>query len=290
MTNLARPPFVTGLAELAPSYRFLLCDVWGVVHDGVHAHAPATAALARFRETGGRVLLITNAPRRKAQVVAMLDRLGAERTAYDDLLTSGEAAREYLAARPGVRVFHVGPGRDMSIYEDLPIVLSGETQAELISCTGLFDDEKETPEDYDPALKRWAERGLTMLCANPDKVVERGHKLLWCAGAIAERYRAIGGSTVVVGKPHPPIYAAALAHLSAIAGRPVASAEVLAIGDGMETDIRGAVTATIDVLFVTGGIHVASFGERDAPDLASVHALLAAERLAARALIPRLAW
>ena len=290
MTNATEPPLISGLAELAPLYRFLLCDVWGVVHNGISAHRPAVAALARFRAEGGRVVLITNAPRPKSEVVAQLDRLGAARAAYDEVVTSGEAARDYLAARPGSRIFHLGPPRDLPLYHGLPVTLTGEADAELVSCTGLFDDETETPDDYAGRLAGWRERGLPMLCVNPDKVVERGDRLVWCAGAIAERYAAIGGETIVVGKPHAPIYATAFARMAAIAGGPVPKSAVLAIGDAIETDLRGACDAGLDVLFVTGGIHAALFGARERPELASVHAVVRDNRLAARAILPRLVW
>ena len=290
MTNTATPAFVTGLAELAPAYGALLCDVWGVVHNGIQAHPAATDALIRYRAMGGAVLLVTNAPRPKAGVVSVLDRLGVPRDSYDDVLTSGDAARSVLSARPGARIFHVGPDRDLAIYDSLPLSVVGEDACEVISCTGLFDDQTETPDDYQERLARWQARGLTMVCVNPDVVVESGGRLLWCAGALAERYRALGGETIVVGKPYTPVYDEALARIAGIAGRPVARESVLAIGDGIDTDVRGAVGQGIDVLFVTGGIHVADLGDRDVPDLGKVHALLATAGLSARSVIARLVW
>ncbi len=290
MTNTATPAFVTGLSELATGYRALLCDVWGVVHDGERAHLPSTKALSRFRDGGGIVLLITNAPRPKAGVQSLFDRLGVPHDCYDDIITSGVVAREMLAQRPGARVFHVGPERDLPIYEGLTLSLVGEDACELISCTGLFHDDHETPDDYRERLASWHARKLPMLCVNPDIVVERGDRLIWCAGALAERYRELGGETIVVGKPYAPIYEAALARVAEIAGGPVARDSVLAIGDGIDTDIRGAVGQGIDALFVANGIHAAVFGERDAPDLAKVHAFLATAGLGAHAVIKRLVW
>lgn len=290
MSNTTRPPLISGLAEIAPGYRILLCDVWGVVHNGLAAYPDAGKALAEFRWQGGIVLLITNAPRPKADVVKQLDRYGLERGAYDDVMTSGEASREVLAERPGAKVFHLGPERDLPLYAGLDLVLTDEEQVELISCTGLFDDETETPEDYVERMTRWVARGLPMLCVNPDRVVERGSRLLWCAGAMADRYKAMGGETIVVGKPHPPIYVTAMHRLGEIAGRQVAKSEVLAIGDGPETDIRGAVDAGIDVLFITAGINAEAFGHRDRPDAEAVDAFLEEHRLAARAYMPQLVW
>lgn len=290
MSNTTRPPLISGLAEIATGYRILLCDVWGVVHNGVAAYPGAGKALAEFRRQGGIVLLITNAPRPKAEVVKQLDRYGLERGAYDDVMTSGEASRENLAERPGTRVFHLGPERDLPLYTGLDLVLTGDEQADLICCTGLFDDETETPDDYDERMTGWIARGLPMLCVNPDRVVERGPRLIWCAGAMADRYTAIGGETIVVGKPHPPIYVTAMRRLGEIAGRTVAKSEVLAIGDGPETDIRGAVQAGIDVLFVTAGINAETFGHRDRPNPEAVHAFIERHRLAARAYTPQLVW
>jgi HAD superfamily hydrolase (TIGR01459 family) len=290
MPNTPRPAATSGLSELAPLYRHILCDVWGVVHDGVSAFPAAGEALARFRRGGGRVLLITNAPRPKKIVLQQLDRLGVDRAAYDDVLTSGEASRGFLAARPGIKVLHVGAERDLPLFDGLDVVLSEAPDAELIACTGLFDDETETPEDYDERLAEWNALELPMLCVNPDLVVERGPKLVWCAGAIAARYAAIGGETIVIGKPHAPIYATALKRLSDLAGGPVERSAVLAIGDGVETDVRGAVQSEIDVLFVAGGIHAELFGERGRPAAEAIGSFLAESGLGARAFIPRLVW
>ena len=290
MTNTPSPAFVSGLAVLAPSYQALLCDVWGVVHDGARAHLPATDALVRFRARGGKVLLITNAPRPKAGVVSLLDRLGVTPDAYDDVISSGVVASGLLAGKPGIRIFHVGPERDLPIYDGLELVLTGEDDCEMISCTGLFDDESETPDDYQASFARWRARNLPMLCVNPDIVVERGDRLIWCAGALAERYRELNGETIVVGKPYAPIYEAALARLAEMNGSEIPRSSVLAIGDGLDTDVRGAVGQGIDVLFVTGGIHAAVFGGRESPDPDAVHAFLRTAGLGASALMTRLVW
>ncbi|HMN85971.1 MAG TPA: TIGR01459 family HAD-type hydrolase [Bauldia sp.] len=290
MTNTATPPAVAGLSALAPKYRYLLSDVWGVVHDGVHAFPAAVEAMERFREGGGQVVLITNAPRMKEQVLSHFDQLGVDRHAFDGLVTSGEAAHAWLKARPGARVLHLGPERDLPIYAGLDIRLSGESDAEIVSCTGLYDDETETPDDYADRFARWRAAGLPFLCANPDRIVERGHRLIWCAGALAEAYAAKGGETILIGKPHAPIYETALARFAELAGGPVDKAAILAVGDGAETDIRGANRAGLDVLFITGGIHADSFGDRARPDPARVDAFLGGAGLAARAHMPRLSW
>jgi HAD superfamily hydrolase (TIGR01459 family) len=290
LPNTPYPVPASGLSELAPLYRHLICDVWGVVHDGISAFPAAGEALARFRRAGGRVILLTNAPRPKRIVVEQLDRFGVDRAAYDDVVTSGEASRDFIAARPGVKVLYVGPARDLTLLEGLDAVLTEARDAELIVCTGLFDDNAETPEDYDARLADWNGLELPMLCVNPDLVVERGPKLVWCAGALAARYVAMGGETIVIGKPHAPIYATALARLSELAGTLVGRDEVLAIGDGVETDVRGAVQSAIDVLFVAGGIHAELFGERSRPAAEAIGTFLARNGLGARAFIPRLTW
>ncbi|MBZ0227656.1 MAG: TIGR01459 family HAD-type hydrolase [Bauldia sp.] len=290
MSNSPRPPAVSGLAELASDYRFLLSDVWGVVHDGVRAFPKAVAALVEFRRAGGKVVLITNAPRMKPQVLAQLEHFGIDSAAFDELVTSGEAAHDYLRARPGLRVHHLGPERDLPVYEGLDLTLTGDADADMISCTGLFDDEAETPDDYASRFAVWRAAGLPMLCVNPDKVVERGNRLVWCAGALAEAYAAISGETIIVGKPHAPIYATAFSRFAALAGRTVDPRSILAIGDGAETDLRGADNAGLDVLFISGGIHADAFGARDNPDPALVAGFFEKAGLRACAYMPRLAW
>jgi HAD superfamily hydrolase (TIGR01459 family) len=223
-------------------------------------------------------------------VETQLDGLGVPRGAYDDIITSGDVARDYLASRPGVRVLSIGPDRDRSAFEGLDIQMVGEGEAELIACTGLVDDDRETPDDYAPRFRRLVERRLPMLCLNPDVVVERGDRLVWCAGALAALYRDLGGETVQVGKPHAPIYIAALERLARLAGRPVSPTAVLAVGDGAETDLRGANHAGIDVLFITAGIHAANFGTRDHPQSNAVATFLTDAGLVAVAFTPLLVW
>jgi HAD superfamily hydrolase (TIGR01459 family) len=284
------PPPVSGLSELASRYDFLLCDVWGVVHNGVAVFPAAAAALARFRAEGGRVILLSNAPRQSSIIVGQLASLGVPGDAYDSVLTSGDVARSYLAARPGEKTFFIGPDRDLAVIDDLPVARTAESDATLIVCTGLVDDDHETPDDYADLLAEFAARGVPMLCANPDKVVKRGERLIWCAGALADRYRLLGGVTIEVGKPFAPIYAAAATRLAELAGRPVELSSVLAIGDGLETDVRGAVGRDIDVLFVTSGIHALEIDPQGRADAGSVARFLGTAGLRARGFIPHLIW
>lgn len=285
------PLLVSGLSALAPSYRAVLCDVWGVLHNGVAAFPAACEALARFRsETGGIVVLITNAPRPTGSVLTQLEALGVPLDVFDDVVTSGDVTRHLLAATRDRPVFHIGPARDLTLFEGLDIRLVDEDEAGQVVCTGFRDDENETPEDYRDQMERLAARGLPFLCANPDIVVERGTRLVWCAGALARLYEDIGGTVTILGKPHAPIYEEAVARVARIAGEKVAREQILAVGDGLPTDIRGAVANEIDVLFITGGIHGADFGPVEAPDEALVRRRLAEEGLSAQAAVPHLCW
>ncbi len=290
MTNTTSPIAVSGLSELAPQYRAVLCDVWGVIHNGVRSFPRACDALERYRAQGGVVVLITNAPRTSHFIVEQMGTLGVSPDCYDAIVTSGDVTRALLAERGAAKTFHVGNEREKTLYEGLELQLVGEEDAELISCTGLFNDTVETPDDYDERFAAWRRRDLPMICANPDIVVERGDRFVWCAGSLAERYKALGGTSFVAGKPNPPIYEAALKKAAAILGSPIGKEQVVAIGDGAPTDLRGACEQALDVLFVTGGIHSASFGPTEAPEAAAVHRFLAEKELGARAFIPHLAW
>lgn len=282
--------FIERFAPLAAGYRALLCDVWGVVHNGIAATPEATAALQQFRETGGTVVLISNAPRPGAGVIELLDRLAVPRSAYDRVVTSGEVARSLVASNPATAIHHIGPGRDRPIFSGLDVDLVPLDRAGYVVCTGLFDDDTETPEDYRGMLQQMQARGLVLLCANPDLVVERGDRLVYCAGALAELYHELGGEVVYTGKPHGPIYDEALAAVAAIRGTPPPRAQVLAIGDSVRTDLKGASAAGLDSLFITAGIHAEELGDRDNPDLDRLSLIFAQAGVTPRAVMRRLAW
>lgn len=289
--NANTPLLIPGLSALAGDYSGILCDVWGVVHNGVMSFAQASDALERYRaETGGAVVLITNAPRPSAPVHAQLQALGVSPAAYDGIVTSGDVTRVHLNELGAVGVYHIGPDRDLPLFDETPVRIGSEEDAAAVVCTGLFDDTVETPDDYRDRFARLVETGMPMICANPDIVVERGNSLIWCAGALARLYEDLGGSVKILGKPHAPIYDEALKRLGDIAGAPMDRRKVLAIGDGLPTDIRGAVSQDIDVLFISGGIHATDFGPTDAPDEALIRRRLAEEGLSARAAVPRLMW
>lgn len=286
-TAISPPREIAGLSELAGSYRVLLCDVWGVLHNGERAHADAVEALIAFRRAGGIVLLISNAPRPGAAVDDQLVKFGVDLECRDGIITSGDAAHAYVAERPGAKIYHLGPAWDHFIYEDLPVRLVGLDEADYVGCVGLVDDRTETVADYEPLLQAMAERDLTMLCANPDLVVERGSQIVPCAGALAARYEELGGKAVIVGKPHRPIYQQAMARIAELAGRSVEPDEVLAIGDGIGTDLIGANSFGLDVLFVATGIHA---GDHQSGEAEAVGRLLASKGASATAFTHRLRW
>lgn len=283
---------VPGLSAIAADYKGILCDVWGVIHNGVTVNPGSYEALSRFRaEQGGRVVLITNAPRPAGPIHTQLADLGLKRDAYDAIVTSGDVTRQLLLDKGVTKIIHLGPERDYSLYEGTGIELVEDPgQAGMIVCTGLVDDTRETPEDYHDRLKELSGHGLSMVCANPDIVVERGDTLIWCAGALARDYKAFGGEVTILGKPYAPIYEAAVTALDKLLGETTDKREILAVGDGLPTDIRGAVDQDLDVLFITAGIHAADFGDTEAPDEDKVVARLKEEGLRARAAMARLAW
>ena len=254
------PPIVASFADLAPRYDLVLCDVWGVLHNGVVGSQPAADALKRARDAGTTVILVSNAPRPAEGVARILDGFRIPRDAYDAIVTSGMVTNALLGARPGVKMWHLGPERDLGIYDGLDLTRTSFEAAELIVCTGLFDDTVETPEDYAETLKAARGRNLPFICANPDIVVERGGDLIWCAGAIAEAYAELGGDVVFCGKPHRPIYETAFATASKLRGEPVDPARAIAIGDALRTDLAGALGFGIDCLFVAAGIHAGELG------------------------------
>ena len=268
-----RPATIASLDEISGRYAAILCDVWGVLHNGVRHFEPAAAALAAARERCLAVVLLTNAPRPHGGVEAQLASLAVPQAAWDRVVTSGDVTRELVGAGPR-RVFHLGPDRDLSLYDGLDIDIVEEFEANSVVCTGLFDDETETPQDYADMLQRMRARNLPMVCANPDIAVERGDRIIWCAGALARDYGQLGGRTLIAGKPHAPIYAAALKAAGDVLGRELRRDEVLAIGDGMLTDIKGASDNGIDVLYVSGGIHARDYGHPDNPEPDELQAFL----------------
>ncbi|MFN3282405.1 MAG: TIGR01459 family HAD-type hydrolase [Tabrizicola sp.] len=286
MTEILR-----SLADLTGRYDAVFCDLWGCLHNGKAAYPAAVAALRGFRASGGRVVLLTNAPRPMSSVVAQLDGLSVPRDAWDLIVTSGDAAQMgMLSGAVGHRVHHIGAPKDEAFFTDFagdlaayaatqpPIERVPLREAQGIVCTGLRDDLTETPDDYRAALLLGKTLDLPMLCANPDIVVDLGDRRLYCAGALAQAYEAMGGRTLYFGKPHPPIYDLARRRL-AEAGAP-ADPAILCIGDGISTDIRGGIGEGLDTLFITGGLEADRFGpDPENPDPARLEAWLDGQQL-----------
>ena len=281
--------FIERFSPLASDYDVLLCDVWGVVHNGIAASMDAGDALARFRAGGGTVILITNAPYPADAVQRFLDRLAVRRDAYDAITSSGDVTRSIVEARIAEGVFHLGPPRDLPLLA--VVTFAPVESADYVVCSGLFDDATETPENYRDMLAFMRTRSLFMVCANPDVFVERGDALVYCAGALADAYVALGGEALYCGKPHAPIYKAALDKAALLRGGEVPPlARVLAIGDSIRTDLKGAAAFGVDCLFVVSGLHAEQFGSFEAPDLAGVKVMLAVAGAVPKAVIRGLVW
>jgi len=279
--------FVERLRDLVDGVEVILSDIWGVVHNGLEAFPEACEALHTYRKRGGTVILITNAPRPADSVQRQLQKLHVADDTYDAIVSSGDLTRHYVADHPGRKVFWLGPERDNSIHRGLNPVLSPLEQADYIVCTGLIDDETESAEDYRPMMQKALQRKLPLICANPDIVVERGDRLIYCAGAIAELYRELGGEVIFYGKPHRTIYERAIALAAEHGGHEIELDRVLAIGDSVRTDLTGAHGFGIDCLFVTRGIHSEEFEGIDQLDPASVKELFGHPP---RALTRELKW
>ncbi|MCC7345984.1 MAG: TIGR01459 family HAD-type hydrolase [Variibacter sp.] len=277
-------------SALSSHYDLVLSDVWGVVHNGAHHWPDACEALRRFRSRGGTVVLISNAPRPAERLKLQLDGYGVPRTTYDGVISSGDVTVAEIAARPGQPVCHIGPARDLGLFADLDAPRAPAEEAAYVVCSGLFDDDVETPEDYRALLQILLAREVPMICANPDLVVERGDRLIYCAGAVADLYGQMGGPVTYAGKPHPAIYREALALAARLRGAETPRQRVLAIGDSIRTDVTGAVAQGIDSLFITSGIHAEELGGRADPDLLALKRLFDAAKVHPRAVTRTLVW
>ena len=279
---------IRSLSDLAGQYDALFCDLWGCLHNGITPFPAAVAALQSFRAGGGRVILVTNAPRPKSSVVKQLDAMGLPRDTWDDVATSGDASQlAMLSGAVGTRVHHIGAPKDEPFFtafeDDLRDLAAPTTitrvpldQAQGIVCTGLADDLTETPDDYRAQLLLGKTMGLKMLCANPDLIVDMGERRLYCAGALAAEYQQMGGEALYYGKPHPPIYDLARRRLG------LDDPRILCVGDGIGTDVQGGVAEGLDTLFITGGIAAKEFGADSAnPDKGLLDTYLQNQQLSA---------
>lgn len=281
---------MTSLSTLAPRYDAILSDVWGVVHNGVAAHRSACDALTAYRDKGGRVVLITNAPRPSGPIVDMLDALEVPRSAYDAIVSSGDMTRLMLEDYRGRTIHYVGPpGENDSLFEGLDITLGSAEEAVALVVTDL-DTDDDTPDMYAARMALWLRRNLPMIVANPDRVVEHGDRIIYCGGALADLYEARGGRILMAGKPYRPIYTEALRLAEKAAGRALDKARVLAIGDSIRTDAIGAANFGVDFLFITGSIHAEELDAFGNPDPDAIRDLVAPSGASLSGFMARLAW
>lgn len=278
-------PLLPSIAELAATCDAWIVDIWGVMHNGARAFAAAGAACRAFRAGGGIVMLLSNAPRPFSAVVGQMNALGVDPAAYDGGVTSGDATRGLIEAWAGRPLLHIGPERDKGLFTGLDVQLASAEQAQAIVCSGLYDDTRETPASYTALFDRLAARRVPMICANPDLVVERGDRLVYCAGSLAAVYAEKGGEVIYAGKPHLPIYTRTFAAIDRLKGSPVARERILAIGDGVDTDLLGAHRAGLRSVFIASAVHLpGGLDER------SVSELFASRPFRPVAALPALAW
>jgi HAD superfamily hydrolase (TIGR01459 family) len=279
------PEIIARFADISDRYDAAFVDLWGCMHNGLRAFPDAVAAMQGFRARGGKVVLLTNAPRPRGPVATQIAALGIPDDAWDVIATSGDAARAAMfQGVVGHKVWYMGEPNDQSFFEPLKLIDNPVTitqvplaEAEGIVCCGPFD------RYADPAVNRpqflmARERGLKLLCANPDIVVDRGEAREWCAGALAALYTEMGGESLYFGKPHPPIYDLARRRLSAL-GLNASDARIIAIGDGIGTDIQGAMGEDMDSLFITGGLAATETRTTDQPEAGALDAYLAGHML-----------
>lgn len=294
-------PLLRGLGEIADQYDVVLSDIWGVVHNGREHFPLACDALRRFRERGGTVVLVTNAPRPFPPILEQLAMLGAPRDCFDEVVTSGDVTLQLVAAHGQKPVHHIGPPRDDTFFDIMHDQLGmrppsvGLDEAEYVLCTGLFDDDH-SPDHYVEALAKMRARDMELICANPDLIVHVGDKMQWCAGALAQRYEEAGGRVLQAGKPFAPIYDRAIELAQARRTAPINPGRVLAIGDAIRTDVKGAMDQGFDAVFVTSGIHRDDLHPQARPgapgdlDLPAMGRMLAEAQVRPVAAIPALVW
>ena len=276
---------IASFAEISDNYDAAFVDLWGCMHNGIEAYADAIAAMQAFRAKGGVVVLVTNAPRPHGPISEQIDRLGIPRDAWDAMATSGDSARAAMfTGAVGEKVYFIGEPHDQSFFDPMQLIENPTTieqvplaEADGIVCCGPFDP------FADPAVNRpdfliAREKGLKLLCANPDIIVDRGEEREWCAGALAALYTEMGGESLYFGKPHPPIYDLARRRMAAL-GHDVENARFIAIGDGIRTDVLGAIGEGIDSLFITGGLAAEETGTTDQPDETKLQAFVAEQQL-----------
>ncbi|EJF85862.1 TIGR01459 family HAD hydrolase [Bartonella vinsonii subsp. arupensis OK-94-513] len=263
---------LTHIDTIIARYDAVFCDVWGVVHNGVHAFEPALKVLHKIRQMGKNVILLTNSPRRWEDVVAQLQSMNVHSDYYDAIITSGDVTRDLIRAAPR-KIFFIGQQRDAVLFEGLDCELVEEWEASAVVCSGFLEDLEEEPSAYEEMLHRMRARNLPFICANPDVIVHYGNQEFWCAGALARLYQQLGGEVRIAGKPHAPIYECAFEKLQKIRGT-MKKSQILAIGDGLLTDVKGAVHFGLDVLYIMGGIHRYDYMQNGMVDKQALHSFI----------------
>lgn len=285
-------PILAGLASFIKDYDLVICDIWGVIHNGLKPYPEVLDCLSRLRTSGICVAFLSNAPRPNEKVEIELKRIGINRDYYDILFTSGEATRQHLLrrnfrfmTRESQKFFHLGPKRCSDTVAGVGKEVDMDT-ADFIVCTGLFDDENEQASDYDNMLQKGIDRSIPLVCANPDLVVMRGEKMIPCAGSVALYYAGLGGRVQSYGKPYPEVFNKVLKLAN------VGPAKALMIGDGLETDIRGARESSIDSLWIAGGINARDVEYKEDGELREevVKNFVAHSGESPRAVMGRLRW
>ncbi len=287
---MKQPLIIKKTRDLLGAYPVIFCDVWGVVHNGVREYAAAGDALERYRASGGRVVLLSNAPTPSPSVARVLDEKGVRRSAWDAIVSSGDVTRLHLSAAGYQRLYHIGPDRSRPLFDGIAAQLSNLETADAIVCTGLVHDTVDTGESYRPLLDLALARRFPFICANPDLVVDVGGQRLPCAGAVGVVYQSMGGDVYWAGKPHKPAYDLAFATAARIVGRSIAPNEVLAIGDAIATDLAGASAHGIDALFIAGGIHHDATMRHGTVEPRALMDLFSATGATAIATMAELAW
>lgn len=254
------------MRDLSKRYPVWFVDIWGVVHNGVMPFAETIDVLTKHRQHNGTVILVSNSPRSEKGVVQQLNEVGVNSNAYDAAVTSGDVTQSLMRAEPSGKLFHLGPVRDLSLFEGVAVERVALERAGAVICTGLFHDDRETPDDYRDILAQIRNKNLPMICANPDKLARKGDQLQYCAGALAEAYQNLGGTVQMAGKPFAPIYQRAMARASECRKTTIQHTDILAIGDGPETDILGAANQGFPVVYVSGGVrdHASNMDEEKA--------------------------
>jgi HAD superfamily hydrolase (TIGR01459 family) len=279
-------PLLTSIAPLAETADVWFLDIWGVLHNGIKPFASCVEACITFRKAGGTVILVSNSPRPRESLIKQLNNIGVDPAAYDEAITSGDVSRALISNVAGQPLLHIGPARDLPLFDSLGVTLVPAADATTAVCSGLYDDETETPENYRGILAALLTRKVPMICANPDIKAERGGKMIYCAGAIAQAYEKIGGAVHYAGKPYAPIYNAAVEIAGRLRGGPVEKDRVLAIGDGIATDIRGASNFGIRSVYIASGVNLA----RGVALSDAATTLFANEPAAPIAVMQALAW